>query len=344
MSPNAEQPDWALLSRYVSNDVSPAERATVERWFAADPAHAKLLEDLRAVWQATGASTTGWDTDRAIGRLKQRIDEPARIDLPAPAFVVPGRRHGVLIVAGALLAASLAGFYVLRPEPSAPPAPVVVAEAAPTDVTTRRGQQAEIRLPDGTKVILSAASTLRYFSDYDQKDRRIILDGEGYFVVTHDLSKPFRVESHNGVAEDLGTSFVVRARGTAPLTVVVTDGTVLLRPKSDATTKPDSLVLSRGQLGRVLADGALGFRSRADTSAYLAWTRGELVFTDTPLADVAAELSRWYDVDVAVTGAELSRRPFSGRLKRRSIEEAVRLIAAVTDVAVRRTDSGWTFR
>jgi ferric-dicitrate binding protein FerR (iron transport regulator) len=341
VSPTPEQPDWALLTRYVTNNLSPAERAAVERWFAADPAKAEL-EQLRDVWRATGGVTTGWDTDKAIANLRDQISGGRSITGPA-AIIEPPRRSRTWWLAGAALAASVAGFYLLRPEPPSPPTPVV-AEVAPTDVTTRRGQQAEIRLPDGTRVILSAASSLRYFSDYGQRERRLILDGEGYFMVTHDPSRPFRVESENGIAEDLGTSFVVRARGKGALTVVVTEGAVVLRPKGDSTARPDSLVLTRGQLGRVLPDGALGFRTRADTTAWLAWTRGELVFTDTPLAEVAAELSRWYDADIRVSGAELAWRPFSGRLKRRSAEEAVRLIAAVTGAEIHRTDGGWTFR
>ena len=137
---------------------------------------------------------------------------------------------------------------------------------------------------------------------------------------------------------------LIRARGASVLQVVVTEGAVVLRPRSKSTAPTDSLVLTRGQLGRVLPDGELTFRSRVDTAAQLAWTRGELAFSDTPLAEVAAELSRWYDIDVQVASAELARRPFSGRLKRRSIEDAVKLVALVTDAAVRRTNSGWIFR
>jgi transmembrane sensor len=221
------------------------------------------------------------------------------------------------------------------------PAPVVAA--APTDVTTRPGQQAEVRLVDGTQVTLSPASKLTYPSDFGQRERTVVLDGEAYFTVVHDPARPFRVESAHGVAEDLGTAFVIRARGTSALQVVVTEGAVVLRPRPRPAGDTDSLVLTRGQLGRVLPDGELTFRSRVDTAGYLAWTRGELVFEDTPLAEVAAELSRWYAADVRVARPGLAGRRFSGRFERKSLDEAVKLVAAVADVSARRIDAGWIF-
>lgn len=352
--------DWVRLTRYLTGELSPAEAEAVERWFEADPRHRELLDELRAVWTATAGETAGWGTDAAVAELRRRalgsmerrsysVRSGAVVPAAqraAPRFTLARSRSWVPLAAG--IAAVLIGAVGVTLHQSRSDAPPAVAAAPLTDVVTQRAQQAEVRLADGSRVILGPTSRLSYATDFGARERTVVLEGEAYFDVVHDATRPFRVRTAQGVAEDIGTAFVVRARGEAPLQVVVTEGAVVLRPPATVVPTPaserrDSLLLMQGQFGRVLADGRLEFRPRVDTALYVAWTRGELVFEDTPLADVAEELSRWYDVDVSVANAALGRRHFSGRFSRRSIDEAVRLIASVADVSVRRGDAGWVF-
>ena len=353
MPPHADDLDWTLLTRYLAGDLTPAEAETVERWFEADPRHRAVLDELRAVWAATAGETDGWDTERAVAELRRRAAGAAeRRSLSlgsaagrrlAPSFTLASRRSWVAMAAGiAAIAAGIGGVLVLRSAAHRASTPVL-AKAPATDVVTQRGQQAEVRLGDGTRVVLGAASRLSYTSDYGQRERTVALDGEAYFDVVHDPSRPFRVRAGHGVAEDIGTAFVVRARGTAPLQVVVTDGAVALRPAIAGAPPGDSLLLTRGQLGRVLPDGRLTLQGHVALDAYLAWMSGELAFQNTPLSEVAEELSRWYDVDVRVADSTLARRRFSGRFARRSLEDAVRLVAGVADVSARHTSAGWIF-
>jgi transmembrane sensor len=353
MAEESDDLDWGLLTRYLTGDLTPAEAHAVERWFEADPRHRELLDELRAVWTAAAGDVTDWDTDRAVAGLRQRAlgDSERRAQVRgaaahrprAPKFALGRQRSWVAVAASVALVlgggAALATFLSSRhAEPPVAAAPRV------TDVATRRAQQAEVRLLDGTRVILGAASRLSYPSDFNQRERTVVLDGEAYFDVVHDAARPFRVRTAHGSAEDVGTAFVVRARGEAPAQVVVSDGIVVLRPAEARPGTRDSLVLTRGQLGRVGADGALAFRKSVNVDAYLAWTRGELVFQDMPLSEVAEELSRWYDADVRVADAAVGRRRFSGRFSRKALEPALRLVASVADVSVQRIDNGWMFR
>jgi ferric-dicitrate binding protein FerR (iron transport regulator) len=337
--------DWPLLTRYLTGELSPAESAAVERWFAADPKHRELLGELRSVWAASAGDTTGWDVDSAVASLRARALSAASVPpraKPAPAaprFALPKPRFPIAIAAGivAILVGSglLVQNRVAAYNAANPVAPQI------TDVTTRRAQQAEVQLADGSRVILGPSSRLSYSSDFNRKDRIVTLDGDAYFDVVHNAAKPFRVETARGVAEDIGTAFTVRVRDTSALQVVVAEGAVVLRAAVLHGT--DSLVLRKAQLGRVLPNGALVFRSHVAPDAYLAWTRGQLVFEDTPLTEVAADLSRWYDADVRVANPKLALRHFSGQFERRSLSEAVHVIAAVAGVSVRRELTGWVF-
>jgi len=356
MSRNPEGLDWVLLTRYLAGDLSPAEAETVERWFEADPRHRAVLDELRAVWTATAGETAGWDTEGAVAELRRRaagaVERRSRSiggaeagRRPVPSFTLARPRSWVAIAAGiaAITAGVGAGALALR-SAARRPSPPVAAAARATDVVTRRAQQAEVRLADGTRVVLGAASRLTYASDFGQRERTVVLDGEGYFDVVHDVSRPFRVRAGHSVAEDVGTAFVVRARGPGPVQVVVTEGAVALRPTVAGSPSADSLLLTRGQLGRVLPDGRLVFQAHVNTDAYLAWMSGQLVFENTPLAEVAKELSRWYDQDVRVADSTVASRRFSGRFSRGSLEEAVRLVASVTDVSARRSGAGWILK
>ena len=124
--------------------------------------------------------------------------------------------------------------------------------------------------------------------------------------------------------------------------VVVAEGAVSLRSIATRGTR-DSVILVAGQLGQVFNDGRLDSVHAVDPDDYLAWTRGELVFENTPLASVAEELSRWYDVDVQVADSTHAGPRFSGRLDHRSFEDALQLVATVTDASVRRVGRSWIF-
>lgn len=344
--------EWLLLTRYLTGDLSPAEAAAVERWFEADPRHRALLDDLRGVWLATGGETAAWDTDRAVAELRRRaLGGERRVAggrevaprRPLWSFTFARKRSWAALAAGVAALAIGGGALGLYWMSDVRPTMVPTGRPAPaTDVTTRPAQQAEVRLADGTRVTLGPASRLSYAGDFGRRDRTVVLEGEAYFDVVHDGTKPFRVRTAQGVTEDIGTAFVVRTWAEG-LQVVVAEGAVVLRPAVGHATR-DSMVLTAGQLGRVLRDGRLESARTVQPETYLAWTRGELVFEDAPLAEVAEELSRWHDVDLRVADSVAASRRFSGRLGVRSVEEAVRLVAAVADVTVRRTDRGWVFQ
>src|SRR3982751_821192 len=92
------------------------------------------------------------------------------------------------------------------------------------DVVAAVAQQTRVTLGDGTRVVLNAGSRLSYADDFGRGTRDVVLDGEGYFDVVHDASRPFRVLARGSVAQDVGTRFVVRAYPEQrAVDVVVTD-------------------------------------------------------------------------------------------------------------------------
>ena len=199
---------------------------------------------------------------------------------------------------------------------------------------TVRGERADLHLADGTRIALNVDSRLQLPLDFGRRNRTVYLEGEAYFQVQHDSTRPFRVVAANTVTEDLGTGFVVRAYpGSSGVRVVVAHGKVALRQARDSAA---GTVLSIGDLGRLDTSGVVTVRSGVDVSRYTAWTEGRLEFVNTPLSEVVSQLERWYDLDITLVDSGLSARPLTATLGHQSTDEMLQLLAASLDVRVQR--------
>lgn len=308
--------DWELLDRYLARECSEAERELVERWLAASPVNRRYAELLASAVAATPEAPR----ERVWEAIERELaPRPRRFALESgPRRFMLAKAAAVLLVVGAGAVAGRA-LFVSRPEAPAP-AP------APRVVTTPPGQRASFRLPDGTRVILGVASTLRHRPGFAAGTREVELEGEAYFDVVHDEQRPFVVHAGDIVAKDLGTEFVVRAYPEdRHARVVVREGIVALRA---ATT--DSLTartIQPGQLGRLAADGT-PIVEPADTAAQFAWTEGRLVFDSIPLRDALPQLSRWYDLDFRLADSSLGRVPLTAAFGNQPTDDVLELLAA----------------
>jgi transmembrane sensor len=213
-------------------------------------------------------------------------------------------------------------------------------------VSTARGQRATITLSDGSRIVLGAESSVRYARDFGARARRdVYLDGQAFFEVVHDTLRPFSVHTPRGVAEDLGTEFVVTAYpDAAEMQVVVASGKVLLRGAtasgSDSSTAREysapPLTLGPGELGTIDSSGALSRSRVADASQYFDWTKGELVFRGVPLREALPAIGRWYNVNIVAGDTSLASRRLVASFGPHSASEVVRLIALAVNARYER--------
>jgi transmembrane sensor len=171
------------------------------------------------------------------------------------------------------------------------------------------GQRVAVTLPDGSSITLAAGSTASWVRGFRGGAREIMLDGEAFFDVVHDDQRPFLVRARDGVAQDVGTRFIVRAwPELAQVEVAVEDGIVAFADSAAARTKPVSqrVQLHAGQRGRLAGDGSVAVR-RADSAAF-SWLTGTLAFADAPANEAIAVIGRWYGVQIAVDPTLASRR------------------------------------
>ena len=203
-------------------------------------------------------------------------------------------------------------------------------------LSTPKGGQYQLVLPDGSKVWLNAASSISYPASFDGMDeRRVSVTGEAYFEVAHNKAKPFRVVSGDQVVEVLGTHFNVNAYGDGGSVV-----TTLLEGKvTVAGLRTGGGKVMLAPLEHAVGSGGKFTVGRADTELAMAWHQGKLEFKDANIRSIMKQVSRWYDVEVEYEG-EVPDRVFNGSVSRRSNLSVLLKILAYSDIKFRMEEDG----
>jgi transmembrane sensor len=330
-SPNDHIP-WDRLAAYAAGALTPEEEAQLLAWAASDPEREELLDSVRKMWAAAELHRPPLDPDLALRAIKRRdigAAKVVRLPMRLGALTPKHRPLRRALAAAAVAVMAVGGWWALRGVASRPGQ--ASERLALREFKTARGQRLALSLPDGSSVMLGPESVLRYSAAYGTASRTVMLEGDGYFEVNHDPAHPFEVQAAQAVARDLGTRFVVRARGDAvPVDVAVADGRVAL----SSSSRTDSVVLNRGDLGQVGRAGRASVHHQAKLDSYFGWTEGRLVFDGTPLPVVAAELSRWYDVDVQLAGSGLAERRLTASFHNEPITKVLPMLEASLGVQV----------
>jgi len=180
-------------------------------------------------------------------------------------------------------------------------------------MSTPKGRMYSLVLPDGSKVWLNAASSIRFPTAFIEAERRVEITGEAYFEVVHDASKPFHVVANDMDVQDLGTHFDINAYSDEEsLKTTLLEGSVLVTSKG----LKRAAVLTPGQQS-IVDKNALTVNKNVETDEIIAWKNGQFVFNSTSLEQLMKQISRWYDVDVEYKG-QIPQENFTGIVSRSS--------------------------
>ncbi|GAA4906164.1 FecR domain-containing protein [Mucilaginibacter defluvii] len=186
------------------------------------------------------------------------------------------------------------------------------ADAKPVginEISTPRGGEYQVVLPDRTHVWLNAATTLKFPTAFTGKERVIELDGEAYFEVAKDKKHPFIVRSNGQSVQVLGTHFNIKSYKDESAIV-----TTLLEGSVTVTKNGHQTLLIPGE--QAIATDKIQV-SEVDVDAAVAWKNGKTVFDHNDIPTMMRGLSRWYNVDVEYRGS-VPQRSFTGGISRQS--------------------------
>lgn len=262
---------------------------------------------------------TEYPSEERTGELDRELDR---------IFEKAGKSRGRLfprrLVTGGIAAACIivSGFSWFATRSTA------VGEGEPvfTEISTPYGDILKHILPDGSEMFLNCGSRAVYGSDFGRSSRRITIEGECWFDVTPDPSKPFVVETAGACVEVLGTSFNVKAYPREEcLDVTVSTGKVMVNIGSmdmQLRLMPDeqlSVDLKTGELSKKTIDGAIASM----------WKDGILTFEAEPLANVIEVINRRYDCRIVIR--EIGKdHTITGKLDSGTVGEVLDLICFTT--------------
>ncbi|CAL1517431.1 FecR family protein [Chitinophaga sp. MM2321] len=171
-------------------------------------------------------------------------------------------------------------------------------------LSTPRGGQYKLTLPDGTQVWLNSASSIRFPSAFSGKARDIQITGEAYFEVTHlqaaignGKNIPFIVTVNGMKVEVLGTHFNINAYEDEGIIK-----TTLLQGSVKVIQEDQQQILIAGQQAKLKQDGHLELVKGPDLEEVMAWKNGFFQFQNDSISNIMRQVARWYDVDINYQG------------------------------------------
>jgi ferric-dicitrate binding protein FerR (iron transport regulator) len=194
-------------------------------------------------------------------------------------------------------------------------------------ISTPKGRQFQLILPDGTRVWLNAASSLKYPTHFSGNERKVEIKGEAYFEVAKNAQKPFIVTLPQGAeVRVLGTHFNINAYDNEPaIKTTLLEGSVKIvkresafaRASADksANGKENSIILKPGEQAVAAPHSPLVINHSPVVDQVMAWKNGVFNFEDATLQEVMHQLERWYDIEV-VYETGIPKLEFVGKMGR----------------------------
>ncbi|MBI9034203.1 MAG: FecR domain-containing protein [Bacteroidales bacterium] len=326
MSNNIEHIDHSKLLLYLQNELSVDEKHLVEQWLEQDSQNRNTLEELEKVWIEIGKlkpAPVAVDTPMAWSKMSERIDQHENFGRKAKGVSISMIvRYSLRIAAVFVLAFGL--FKVLiQPE-------IKTQEV----VLTAKSASVSDSLPDGTFIALNSGSKLIYPEKFKKKERRVVLEGEGYFEVEHQPKQPFIIEAGDGNIKVLGTSFNVKAYPNSDVEVSVAKGRVQLFKLDKNLADTVSVILEAGEKGWLKKGSLQPKKIGILKPDAIFWLNKMLIFKKTELDKVFQILEKHYQVSINVSDSTIDSCRLSATFRNENIGSIMEVIAATFSLEI----------
>ncbi|MGX5816726.1 FecR family protein [Chitinophaga lutea] len=287
-------------------------RETFGRIMSADKELRRSIQPARRRWLAA-AAVLFLGISAGTGFLLNRAEKPAAVVQTTPVKLEkdPGRNTAVLYLAdnsvveldsaGNGLVAAQGGARVMLangqvaylPQPGD-----ALHGPAYNRIATPRGGEFKIVLPDGTKVWLNAASSLKFPTAFTGAKREVELTGEAYLEVAEDKAHPFEVKIRDVNVSVVGTQFnIMGYEDESGIVTTLVSGAVRVTAPGNSPK-----MLSPGQHAVVENKTGALYVEKADVDDAIAWKNGIIHYERVNIRQIMRQVSRWYDVDVEYRG------------------------------------------
>jgi ferric-dicitrate binding protein FerR (iron transport regulator) len=305
-----DEVEGTLLFRYLRGKSSETENIRMMQWLKESPDNEKTLLQVAQIYYAAQAKERMQQRnplaafDKALKRRKNKMQR---------LFI---RRFTVAAACAALVVSLVANYYFLSQ---------AKVEQSFITIRTNAGMRTHLTLPDGTEVHLNASGKLVYPASFNSKERRVTLDGEGYFQVARDAKRPFivRAESKTVEVEALGTAFNMQAYASdSLLKTTLVEGTVRIGTQSESGRWSYTKMKPSERAVYNLNENRMKLTS-VNPAYDTAWMQGWLMFRDMPVPEVLTKLSYFYGVTFEVKDAVINNYTFTGMFDNRQLSQVL---------------------
>jgi transmembrane sensor len=307
--------DW--LARRDGATWSDDDAQQLHAWVKASTAHKVAFLRLQSTWQRAdrlGSLRAPATPPRATPSTPAQM--PMHTHLPDAAELLPPRRHALrapMRIAAALLLAAGAGALWMKTQPRE------------QQYATAVGKSRTVSLADGSRLQLNTNTRLSV--DFSQPRRRFVQlgQGEAFFDVAHDKSRPFVIDAGSRRITVLGTRFSVRRDGDQ-VAVTVVEGRVRVDPVLSRELEAPAILSSNDEARAAPDHVRVVHRSDTQVANDLAWREGELVFNQQTLAEAAQAFNRYNARQLVIADSKVGQIRIGGRFDADNVQGFARLL------------------
>lgn len=328
----AEAAEWFTTMH--SGDVDRETRERFEAWLHGDRAHKIAYREFEQVYRDLDfvAEKAGVDIDASLGRKKS-----------VWGSLIPQWLWNPVAGGGAILASVIAvALVIFTPIPTQSVTPSVVEP----DYVTQIAEIRELTLEDGSVVTLGAKSKIQ--TEFTATRRQVtLLDGEAFFEVAKDPNRPFFVAAQDTLVRVVGTKFDVK-RSADIVHVSVLEGVVeVMKPNnieetlsSADTSDIDKQVLTAGERVSAARRVALPQARQVEQVEPGSWRQGRLAYEDASLAEIVADLNRYYERPVRIASSDVGDLRSTLAFQTTEIDQVFDVMTAIHPIEVEKPASG----
>ena len=311
-----------LIANYLTEGLDKNALDELKTWIAASAENQQYFIRQREIWfsAVSREAASVYDKDKAFENFRNRVESQKEIQSTSRRGFSLSALWRYAAVVAIIIAVGCISYWQGEVN--------VKDTFADISVEAPLGSKTKLYLPDGTLVWLNAGSRMTYSQGFGVDNRKVELEGEGYFEVKRNEKIPFFVKTKDLQLQVLGTKFNFRDYPEDHEVVVsLLEGKVglnnLLREEKEAVLSPDE----RAVLNK--ANGLLTVESVTASNASH-WTDGYLFFDEELLPDIAKELERSYNVKIHIANDSLKTFRFYGNFVRReqNIQEVLEALAS----------------
>ncbi|MDR0265437.1 MAG: FecR domain-containing protein [Sphingobacterium sp.] len=317
-----------LLNKEIQGKLTPEEKLLFEKLIIDNPDH-QLLYHFIKNRQGIPSSTIE-KTEMAFDQLWKKLEDSTPENIPVRSRIK--KRYLFYLVA-----ASIAIFFFVGMWRYSSHQEVVEYKMS---YSSNKGEKRIISLPDGSTVWLNGDSKLYLATDFNKKERRVKLVGEGFFAVAKDKKHPFIVSCKDSEVKVLGTKFNIRAYQDENKTQTsLVEGAIELKSQnSDETYRMvpgEKLTIAHNLIGPKFSDKsstntikrtALIVQDGEKMPSEALWLENKLSFEADPMNIVASKIGKWYNRNIVIDNTELEKTTFTGTMENYSLEMVLKTI------------------